>query len=247
MDLPYIYSTKGVLQDGTQVNGPADLRNWLTGPAREAFVAADETATGIKQKLGNLWFWFGSQGYEYVDLGRAWQIALFGGLCYWLWLMWRGIRPALARLPTENGAAAMRAVNVLAVRPPLMVLMFSAISLVYQFWIHTEVIGRMGPLEWVMNTPSHHRVHHGSNEQYLDRNYGGILVIWDRLFGTYSDGDVEQTGIGPRQPSVWEMLRMPWREPGDVDTAASRARSPRGSTAAARCAPSKRGSPACGS
>jgi nitric oxide reductase subunit B len=52
---------------------------------------------GIQQKLGNLWFWFGSQGYEYVDLGRVWQILLFAGLTFWLWLMWRGIKPALAR------------------------------------------------------------------------------------------------------------------------------------------------------
>jgi len=52
---------------------------------------------GIEQKLGNLWFWFGSQGYEYVDLGRVWQILLFAGLTFWLWLMWRGIKPALAR------------------------------------------------------------------------------------------------------------------------------------------------------
>jgi nitric oxide reductase subunit B len=52
---------------------------------------------GIEQKLGNLWFWFGAQGYEYVDLGRVWQILLFGGLIFWLWLMWRGLRPALAR------------------------------------------------------------------------------------------------------------------------------------------------------
>jgi nitric oxide reductase subunit B len=52
---------------------------------------------GIQQKLGNLWFWFGSQGYEYVDLGRFWQILLFVGLTFWLWLMWRGLKPALAR------------------------------------------------------------------------------------------------------------------------------------------------------
>src|SRR5581483_4766570 len=52
---------------------------------------------GIQQKLGNTWFWFGAQGYEYVDLGRFWQILLFGGLTFWLWLMWRGLKPALAR------------------------------------------------------------------------------------------------------------------------------------------------------
>jgi nitric oxide reductase subunit B len=51
---------------------------------------------GIEQKLGNLWFWFGSQGYEYVDLGRFWQILLLIGLTFWLWLMWRALKPALA-------------------------------------------------------------------------------------------------------------------------------------------------------
>ena len=69
--------------------------------------------------------------------------------------------------------------------PPLMILTMQSISLLYQFWIHTELVRRMGPLEAVMNTPSHHRVHHGSNQEYLDRNHAGILIIWDRMFGTF--------------------------------------------------------------
>ncbi len=69
--------------------------------------------------------------------------------------------------------------------PPELVF-FGIISvLAYQTWIHTETIGKLGPLEAVLNTPSHHRVHHGSDEKYLDKNYGGILIIWDRMFGTY--------------------------------------------------------------
>ena len=59
------------------------------------------------------------------------------------------------------------------------------VNLLYQYWIHTESIGLLGPPEAVLNTPSHHRVHHGSNRQYLDRNHGSILIIWDRLFGTF--------------------------------------------------------------
>ncbi len=55
----------------------------------------------------------------------------------------------------------------------------------YQTWIHTEKIGKLGFLDQIFNTPSVHRVHHGSNAQYIDKNYGGILIIWDRLFGTY--------------------------------------------------------------
>lgn len=68
---------------------------------------------------------------------------------------------------------------------PVVVYTLQSISLIYQFFLHTETIRRLGPLEWVLNTPSHHRVHHGSNPEYIDRNYGGILVVWDRLFGTF--------------------------------------------------------------
>ena len=63
------------------------------------------------------------------------------------------------------------------------------INLIYQFWIHTEAIKRLGWVERVFNTPSHHRVHHGSNRQYLDRNHGSILIIWDHLFGTFEEED----------------------------------------------------------
>ncbi|MEM8772762.1 MAG: sterol desaturase family protein [Pseudomonadota bacterium] len=69
---------------------------------------------------------------------------------------------------------------------PAMVLFVGAVNLIYQFWIHTELIGRLGPLEWIFNTPSHHRVHHATNPRYLDSNYAGTLIIWDRIFGTFT-------------------------------------------------------------
>jgi alkylglycerol monooxygenase len=69
--------------------------------------------------------------------------------------------------------------------PPLMFFTVAALNTLYQFWIHTRLIGRMGPLEWIINTPSHHRVHHGRNAQYIDRNHAGSLIIWDKLFGTF--------------------------------------------------------------
>lgn len=69
---------------------------------------------------------------------------------------------------------------------PLMIVTAQGISLIYQYWIHTEAIDRLPrPVEAIMNTPSHHRVHHGSNPAYLDSNYGGIFIVWDRLFGTF--------------------------------------------------------------
>lgn len=80
------------------------------------------------------------------------------------------------------------ALALLGVRPNL-ILKARGINLLYQFWIHTELIDRLGPLEAVFNTPSHHRAHHGSNRQYLDRNYGSILIVWDRIFGTFEVED----------------------------------------------------------
>ena len=77
---------------------------------------------------------------------------------------------------------------LLGVRPSL-VETARGVNLLYQYWIHTETIGRIGPGESVLNTPSHHRVHHGSNKQYLDRNHGSILILWDRLFGTFEPED----------------------------------------------------------
>ena len=64
-----------------------------------------------------------------------------------------------------------------------------SINLLYQYWIHTDAINRLGPVEGVLNTPSAHRVHHGSNGRYLDRNHGSILIVWDRLFGTFEEED----------------------------------------------------------
>jgi sterol desaturase/sphingolipid hydroxylase (fatty acid hydroxylase superfamily) len=69
------------------------------------------------------------------------------------------------------------------------------INLLYQFWIHATWLPKLGPLEWVLNTPSAHRVHHASNEAYLDANYGGVLIVFDRLFGTYV---AEREDLPPR-------------------------------------------------
>ena len=78
--------------------------------------------------------------------------------------------------------------GLLGVRPD-MILLARGVNLIWQFWIHTEVVGSLGPGEEVLSTPSAHRVHHGSNRQYLDRNHGGILIIWDRIFGTFERED----------------------------------------------------------
>lgn len=117
---------------------------------------------------GSRWFWASHvvhHSSEKYNLGTAlrqtWTGTLTGSFVFWLWLPLLGFAP-------------------------LAVMTMQAVSLLYQFWIHTEHINRLpAPLEWVLNTPSHHRVHHGSDLAYLDKNHAGILIIWDRLFGTF--------------------------------------------------------------
>src|SRR5690606_32365214 len=84
-----------------------------------------------------------------------------------------------------------------------------ALNLLYQYWFHTDAVRRLGPLEHVLNTPSHHRVHHGSNRRYIDRNHGSILIVWDRLFGTF-------TPEADDEPVVYGLTKnvgsdSPWR------------------------------------
>ncbi len=68
---------------------------------------------------------------------------------------------------------------------PWMFATMHGFNLLHQFWIHTKLVKSLGPLEYVINSPAHHRVHHGMDDQYLDKNYAGVLIIWDRIFGTY--------------------------------------------------------------
>ena len=74
---------------------------------------------------------------------------------------------------------------------PVTIVTVAAFVTLYQFWIHTKALGRLGPVEWLFNTPSHHRVHHGSDPKYIDRNHAGTLIIWDKLFGTYQAEEEE--------------------------------------------------------
>ncbi|CAE6950398.1 Fatty acid hydroxylase domain-containing protein [Pseudomonas marincola] len=92
--------------------------------------------------------------------------------------------------------------------PPLVFLTVAAIDLLYQFWVHTRHIAKLGWFEWVFVSPSNHRVHHAQNRVYMDRNYGGVLIIWDRLFGTFQEElDDEPVVFGVTVPlASWNPL-----------------------------------------
>lgn len=114
------------------------------------------------------WFWashavhHSSKKYNLATaLRQTWTSNITGGFIFWLWMPLVGFEPG-------------------------MILLMQSVSLIYQFWIHTEAINKLPKwFEFIFNTPSHHRVHHGSNFLYLDRNHAGILIIWDRLFNTF--------------------------------------------------------------
>lgn len=105
---------------------------------------------------------------EYLNLSAAYRLGwtgwLSGNIVFFLPLCWIGFHP-------------------------MSVLTGLSLNLLYQFWIHCVVIPQLGWMEWIFNTPSHHRVHHASNSDYLDRNFGGVLIIFDRLFGTFKAED----------------------------------------------------------
>ncbi len=167
-----------------------------------AHLAADAAATWLLAMVGTdfcyYWFhrashrvnvlWAGHivhhQSEEYnlsVALRQSWFLTPLGGFAFYLPLAVLGV-------------------------PPLVFAVSTTANTLYQFWIHTEAVGRLGPLEAVLNTPSHHRVHHGINPRYIDKNYGGILIVWDRLFGTFAREE-EQVVYGTVSPlASWNPL-----------------------------------------
>ena len=110
--------------------------------------------------------------------------------------------------------------------PPLVFGVVALIDLLYQFWVHTEQVGRLGWFDRWFCAPSNHRVHHAVNDRYLDRNYGGVLIVWDRLFGTYAEEDrAERCVYGTRAPlRSWNPVRANLQVYADLARDAWRAR-----------------------
>ena len=133
-------------------------------------------------------------------LRQTWTGNLTGSFVFWMWMPLLGFEP-------------------------LMIVFLQSVSLLYQFWIHTELIDKLPRwIEAVFNTPSHHRVHHSSDVKYLDQNHAGILIIWDRIFGTFTPEEERPTygltkNINTFNPlriatHEWEsMFRDVWRNP----------------------------------
>jgi sterol desaturase/sphingolipid hydroxylase (fatty acid hydroxylase superfamily) len=144
--------------------------------------------------LGTAW-WVVALCFVLDDLRYYW-VHRFGHRIRWVWAshvnhhssQHYNLTTALRQTWTGTFTFMMvvRAPLILLGFHPAMVLFCGGLNLIYQFWIHTEAIGKLPRwVEAVMNTPSHHRVHHGRNPRYLDANYAGVFIIWDRVFGTF--------------------------------------------------------------
>ena len=144
--------------------------------------------------LGSAW-WVVALCFVLDDLRYYW-VHRFGHRIRWVWAshvnhhssQHYNLTTALRQTLTYTCTFMMvvRAPLILLGFHPAMVLFVGGLNLIYQFWIHTEAIGKLPRwIEAVMNTPSHHRVHHGRNARYLDCNYAGVFIIWDRMFGTF--------------------------------------------------------------
>jgi len=128
-----------------------------------------------------------SQHYNLSTALRQTWTGGFFGFVFWLWMPLLGFQP-------------------------IMIFTMQAVSLLYQFWVHTEFVQRLGLLELVMNTPSHHRVHHATNSQYIDRNHAGILIIWDRMFGSFEPEDEHCTYGLTTNINTFNPLRIAFHE-----------------------------------
>ncbi|WCP12096.1 hypothetical protein sphantq_00493 [Sphingobium sp. AntQ-1] len=112
---------------------------------------------------------------------------------------------------------------------PRLVFGLLALNLRYQFFLHTEAVGRLGPMEWIFNTPAHHRLHHASNPAYIDRNYGGVLIVFDRLFGTLATERPDEPiryGLAHREATA-NPIQLALREWSYIARDAAVARGPR--------------------
>jgi sterol desaturase/sphingolipid hydroxylase (fatty acid hydroxylase superfamily) len=157
------------------------------------------------------WFWCNHSVHHSpneLNLSAAYRIGIFGRLSgtplFFVPLMWLGFHPKLV----------MQALTF---------------NLLYQFWLHAAWVPRLGWLEGIVNTPSAHRVHHGSNPEYIDSNYGGVLMIFDRLFGTYrAERDDVPVRYGLIQPlTTHNPLKIEFNEWSRLARDLWRARSPR--------------------
>lgn len=168
----------------------------LSAGVMGAVFTALHDATPLRLDIENAWTWLAA--FVAVEFVYYW-FHRFSHTVRWLWATHAVhhsahelVLPSALRLGwtglISGGWLMFTPLAVLGFHPAQIGLLL-AFNLTYQFVLHTEVIGTLGPLEWVLNTPAHHRVHHASDTACLDRNFGGVVIVFDRLFGTFAQAE----------------------------------------------------------
>nr|CAD2150893.1 unnamed protein product [Meloidogyne enterolobii] len=145
--------------------------------------------------FGYIWIW---ENFRIIELPL--NIAWIWGIClitqdFVYYLGHRAIHGFWKiKRKIDVGLAVYDILQAFFIPPPIF-LVHRYFSEIFQFWMHTSLLGSLGPLGYILNTPSHHRVHHGRNPYCIDRNYGGVLIIWDRIFGTFEEERLEDPPI----------------------------------------------------
>lgn len=216
--------------------GDFETRDTLTSLLMGTGNVAAGLLLGFVSITALMWVW----QFRFIDLGLHWWVFIvafvFDDLryyCYhriahrvrWVWAehvnhhssQHYNLSTALRQSWTGQitGMFVLQVPMVLLGFHPAVIAFVYGFNLVYQFWIHTEAIGKMWrPFEFIFNTPSHHRVHHATNPRYLDANFAGTLIIWDRMFGTFVeelDEDVPRYGI-VRNIGTFNPVRVAFHE-----------------------------------
>lgn len=235
-----------------RANGSFETRDTLTSLMMGTGNVVAGLLLGMVSFSALMWVW----QFRLFDLGAAWWVILIAFLLddlryYWYHRIAHRVRWVWAEHVNHHssqhynlstalrqswtglftGMFVLQAPMVLLGFHPAIIIFVFGFNLVWQFWIHTETIGRLwGWFEYIFNTPSHHRVHHATNPRYLDANYAGTLIIWDRMFGTFVpelDEDMPRYGlvhnIGTFNPlrvafheyvGIWRDVKQPGLTPG---------------------------------
>jgi sterol desaturase/sphingolipid hydroxylase (fatty acid hydroxylase superfamily) len=219
-----------------QRKGDFETRDTLTSLLMGTGNVAAGLLLGFVSITALMWVW----QFRFFDLGLHWWVFIIAFIfddlryyCYhriahrvrWVWAehvnhhssQHYNLSTALRQSWTGQitGMFVLQVPMVLLGFHPAVIAFVYGFNLVYQFWIHTEAIGKMWrPFEFIFNTPSHHRVHHATNPRYLDANYAGTLIIWDRMFGTFVeelDEDMPRYGI-VKNIGTFNPLRVAFHE-----------------------------------
>jgi len=239
--IPFFFATMALEAALLRRTKRTDLEGYERRDTRTSLaMGVGNLVIGFAAKFAGYGFWTWLYQFRLFDLSHAWWVWVAGffaeDLCYYVFhrvshesrFFWAAhvnhhssrkynLSTALRQSWTTpfTGPIFWAPLPLVGFDPNMIVVLMT-VSLLYQYWLHTELIDRLGPFEWFLNTPSHHRVHHGRNVEYLDRNYAGILIIWDRLFRSFEPERARVDYGLTKNLETFDLMRVAFHEWSDI-------------------------------